>query len=136
MDNKNTAAFRSTLGRIRGLGSAKSGTHHWYLARLTGLALILLALYPIFGFFIYAVYGGHAGAIQWLRSPFAATGVVLFLIVGFHHAASGLQVVIEDYVHCGCAKATLLIAVKFLAAAFAILGILATLKVALGGVMI
>jgi succinate dehydrogenase / fumarate reductase, membrane anchor subunit len=132
MSKKNSTSFRSTLGRVRSLGSAKAGTHHWYLMRLTALALLALAVYPVFGFFIYAVYGGHGGAIEWLRSPFAATGVILFLIAGFHHAANGVQTVIEDYIHCECAKTASVLIVKFLAAAFAILGILATLKVTLG----
>jgi succinate dehydrogenase / fumarate reductase, membrane anchor subunit len=132
MKKKDSASFRSTLGRVRSLGSAKAGTHHWYLMRITSVALLVLAIYPVFGFFIYAVYGGHAGAVEWLKSPLAATGVILFLIAGFHHAANGLQTVIEDYIHCECAKPVLIFSIKFLAAAFAILGILATLKVTLG----
>ena len=132
MSGKKQPGFRTTLGRIRGLGAAQSGSHHWYLMRVTSVMLLLLALYPVFGFFIYAVYGGRAGALEWLRSPLAATGVILFLIAGFHHAANGLQVVIEDYIHCSCAKPVLLFVIKFLAAACAILGILATLKIALG----
>jgi succinate dehydrogenase / fumarate reductase, membrane anchor subunit len=132
MKNKNSASFRSTLGRVRALGSAKAGTHHWYLMRLTAVALAVLAVYPILGFFIYAVYGGYDGAIGWLKSPLAATGVILFLIAGFHHAANGLQTVIEDYIHCECAKPVLIYGIKFVAAAFAIFGIIATLKVVLG----
>jgi len=100
--------------------------------RVTSVALLFLALYPVLGFFIYAVYGGRQGALEWLRSPFAATGVILFLIAGFHHAAHGLQTVIEDYVHCSCAKTALLFAIKFGATAFSILGIIATLKITLG----
>jgi succinate dehydrogenase / fumarate reductase membrane anchor subunit len=125
-------SVHAMLSRVRGLGTAKSGTENWYLMRLTSVALFLLALYPIMGFFIYAVYGGYAGAVAWLKSPFAATGVILFLIAGFHHAAGGLQTVIEDYVHCPYAKTASLFIVKFLAAALAILGVLATLKVTLG----
>jgi succinate dehydrogenase / fumarate reductase membrane anchor subunit len=132
MKDKNGASFRSALGRVRALGSAGSGTHHWKMIRLTALALLLLAVYPLVGFFIYAVYGGRAAAIEWLRSPFAATGVILFLIAGFYHAAGGLQTVIEDYVHCACVKSASLFLVAFGCAAFAILGVLATLKIALG----
>lgn len=132
MTKKKSAAFRSTLGRVRALGSAKSGTHHWYMLRLTSMALLLLALYPIFGFFIYAVYGGRAGALEWLHSPVAATGTILFLIVGFYHTATGMQVVIEDYVHCACAKNALLFFVNMGCFACAILGVLATLKIAFG----
>lgn len=132
MKQKNAPALRSMLGRVRALGSARSGTHEWYMMKLTSAALLVLALYPLFGFFIYAVYGGREGALEWVRCPFSATGIILFLIAGFHHAAHGLQVVIEDYVHCPCAKNALLFAVKFGAVACAILGILATLKISLG----
>jgi len=132
MKKKKQNSFRTTLGKVRAMGSAKSGTHHWMLMRLTSVALLFLILYPIMGFFLYAVYGGREGALQWLHSPVAATGVVLFLIVGFHHAANGLQVVIEDYVHCNCAKSISLFLVKSIAASCAILGVLATLKIFFG----
>lgn len=130
--NANKPGFRTNLARVRALGSAKSGTHEWYLIRVTSVVLALLTLYPLFGFFIYAVYGGRAGALAWLHSPIAATGIILFLIAGFHHGASGMQTVIEDYIHCAMMKTVGLLVVKFIAAAFAILGILATLKIALG----
>ena len=129
---KKKASFRSTLGSVRALGSAKSGTHHWILQRFTAIALLLLALYPVVGLFIYAVYGGRAGAVEWVHSPFTAAGLILFLIVAFHHAAAGLQVVIEDYVHSTVAKTALLLLVKFAAVAFAVVGILAVLKISLG----
>jgi succinate dehydrogenase / fumarate reductase membrane anchor subunit len=132
MSKKKTPSFRSQLGRVRALGSAKSGTHHWYMMRVTSVALFVLAMYPVFGFFIYAVYGGRTGALEWLHSPFAATGVILFLIAGFHHAANGLQIVIEDYIQCACAKTISLLVIKLGAFAFVILGILATLKITLG----
>lgn len=132
MKKKTSTNFRTTLGNVRALGSAKSGTHHWLLMRFTSVALLLLALYPIFGFFIYAVYGGREAAIQWLHSPVTVTGVVLFLIVGFHHAAAGLQTVIEDYVHCSCVKTASLFIVNSIAVTSAILGILATLKIFFG----
>lgn len=132
MKNKKSPAFRTALGRVRALGSAKSGTHHWMLMRLTSVALLFLALYPLFGFFIYAVYGGRAGAIEWLHSPVSVTGVILFLIVGFHHSANGLQTVIEDYVHCAAIKSVVLFGIQFLAASFAIMGVLATLKIPFG----
>jgi len=132
MTKKNVTTFRSTLGRVRGLGSAKSGTHEWYMMRLTALAIVLLASCPVFGLFAYAAHDGREGALHWLKSPFAATGIILFLIVGFHHAAAGLQVIIEDYVHCKCAKSAALFFVKSFFALFAVLGIVATLKIALG----
>jgi succinate dehydrogenase / fumarate reductase membrane anchor subunit len=102
------------------------------LQRLTSLALIPLSIYLVGTFFVYVVFGGYSGAIFWLHSPVYTTSLVLFLGVGFHHTASGLQVVIEDYVQAEFAKLLSIIAVKFICIAFAILGILATLKILFG----
>lgn len=131
MKNK-TPSLRTPLARVRSLGSAKDGTEHWWLQRLTAIALIPLTLFVLNGFFTYVVFGTYDGAVYWLRSPFSATLVILFVGVGFHHASSGLQVVIEDYIHCECAKLTAIIAVKFLSVTFALLGILATVKILFG----
>ena len=129
---KESKSFRSDLGRARGLGSAKSGTGHWMAMRLTAVILVPLSIYVILTFFNYVVYGGYDGALYWMRSPFTATFLILFLAAGFHHAANGTQEVIEDYVHCECAKIASIVAVKFVAAICALLGILAVVKVLFG----
>ena len=64
--------------------------------------------------------------------PLSAALMVLFLAVGFHHAANGLPTVIEDYIHCECARLTGIIAVKFIAAALAVTGIVAAGAIAFG----
>src|SRR3954449_9716885 len=95
--------LRSQLGRVRGLGSAKAGSDHWWLSRLTSLALIPLTLWFVFGA-LSIVGDGHAAAVKWLSSPFSAVMAILFVGVTFQHTASGIQVVLEDYVHsaaCG-----------------------------------
>lgn len=129
---KETKSLRSQLGRVRGLGSAGTGTEHWLTLRITSFLLIPLSLYVLANFYIYALGEGYDGAIYWLRSPFSATAVILFLSLAFHHAANGLQVVIEDYIHREGLKLVSLIIVKFLCVAFALLGILATVKVLFG----
>ena len=133
MSENNDRSMRSTLGRIRGFGAAKAGTHHWWLQRLTAIALVILSLYLLASFFCHVVFGnGYADASAWLHNPCIAVAMILFIAVGFHHAASGTQVVIEDYVHCECMKLGLIIAVKFIAAGFATGGILATGKIFFG----
>lgn len=125
-------AFRTPLGRARGLGSAKAGTEHWWVSRLTSLALIPLTLW-----FVISVIG-HLDASweemrAWLGSPLTAVLMVVTIGVTFHHTASGLQVVIEDYVHVEWAKMVGIIAVKFLALLLAVAGIFSVLKIAFGG---
>lgn len=125
-------SLQSPLGRVRGLGSAKAGTHHWILLRATSIALIALIFYPLATLLCLAVHGDYNDVVAWLHTPWAAAGVVLFLGFSFHHAALGLQDVIEDYIHCKCARPAALFLVKFGAAAFTVLGTFATLKIMLG----
>jgi succinate dehydrogenase / fumarate reductase membrane anchor subunit len=119
-------SLRSPLARVRGLGSAKDGTHHWWLQRLTAVALVPLTLWFVVGVI------GHVGADQaavkaWMGSPIQAALMIAFVAVAFHHGQLGMQVVIEDYVHDEGTKLVLLIANTFftvavgLASAFAIL---------------
>lgn len=125
-------SLRSTLGHVRGLGSAHSGTEHWWVLRLTSLALIPLAVYFGYSFFTNVVLGGYTDSMRWLHTPVSATFLVLFLLTSLHHAASGLQVVIEDYVHCEKAKFFTIIVVKFICAILAVFGVLAIIKVLIG----
>ncbi|MGB9153084.1 MAG: succinate dehydrogenase, hydrophobic membrane anchor protein [Alphaproteobacteria bacterium] len=130
--NAKIKSIRSPLGKVRGLGSAKSGTEHWLMQRMTALALIPLTLYVLIGFFDNAMTGGYSGAMYWLQSPVSATFSILLLLAGLHHAVAGLQVVIEDYVHCEATKFGALFIIKFIAASLAILGTLSVAKIFFG----
>jgi succinate dehydrogenase / fumarate reductase membrane anchor subunit len=122
--------FRSPLGRAIGLGSAKRGSRHWLAERVTAVALVPLTLW-----FVASIVA-HAGSdysafIGWLKMPFAAGGMILLLIVLFHHTALGLQVVIEDYVHSG-ARLAMAIAIQLCCYGLAVVGIIATFRIAFG----
>lgn len=124
-------SLRSPLGRVRGLGSAKEGVGHWLAQRITAIALVLL------GFWFVAAVVSNVGAdyatfAAWLGRPGNATLMILTMIAAFWHAALGLQVVIEDYVH-GVARTASLIAVKIACFALGAFGVLSVLKVAVGG---
>ena len=122
--------FRSPLGRARGLGSARSGSHHWWLQRLTSLALVPLTLWFIF-MVIHLAGAPHQAVIDWLASPITM-GLMLALIVAtFHHTHSGLQVVIEDYVHEERAKMAALLVIKGLCVLLALIGVVSVLKIGL-----
>jgi len=123
--------LRSPLGRARGLGSAKEGLHHWWLQRLTALALI-----PLTVWFVASVVGlagsGYDEFVGWLSEPCNAAAMVLFLGVTFHHAQSGMQVVIEDYVSDHGWRVAGIILVKFACYGLAVLSIVSTLIVTFG----
>ncbi|MBF0333145.1 MAG: succinate dehydrogenase, hydrophobic membrane anchor protein [Alphaproteobacteria bacterium] len=125
-------SMRSSLGRVRGLGSAKEGAGHWWVQRLTAIALVPLSLW-----FVISVIGligvDHAALRAWMGVPGNTALMALFLGTLFHHAQLGAQVVIEDYVHGEAAKTAGIIIVKLLAWALGVFSIVAVLKVAFGG---
>lgn len=123
--------MRSPIARAIGLGSAKGGVGAWWAARVSAVALVPLTLW--FAASIIAHTGSdYAAFIAWLRTPFSAILMILLLIALFHHAALGLQVVIEDYVH-SAAKFAAVIVVRLGCVALAITGIVATLRIAFSG---
>ena len=124
--------YRSPLGRARGLGSAKEGVQHWWAQRLTALALVPLAVWFVVS--VIVLQGAtQAELAAWLSSPFQAGLMILFIVATFWHAALGLQVVIEDYVHREGGKLLLIVLVKGLCALLAIAGVLAVVKLMLQG---
>jgi succinate dehydrogenase / fumarate reductase membrane anchor subunit len=125
-------SLKTPLGTARGLGSAKSGTHHWIMQRITAVALVPLTIWFVFS--AVALAGaGHGEAIAWLAQPINAVLMLLLIIATFHHLQLGLQVVIEDYVHAEGVKIASLLAVKLAAFALAVAAGFAVLKVAFTG---
>ena len=122
--------MRSPLGRALGLGSAKKGVEHWWVQRVTAVALVPLAIWFVIA--LLQLMGGDLASVQhWLGRPVPAVLMVLFLIASFYHAALGLEVVIEDYVHTELTKLGLVLLVRFAAVALAVAGIFAVLRLAL-----
>ncbi len=124
-------SLRSPLGQARGLGSAKSGTEHWWVQRLTAVALVPLSLWLVFSLACHAG-GDFAQVSAWLSQPWTAVGMILFVATMFYHSQLGLQVVIEDYVHGEFTRVASLVLMKFAHVALAAAGIFAVLKVAFG----
>ena len=125
-------SMRTPLGRVRGLGSAKEGTNHWWEQRLTAIALVPLGIWLAISIAQLAGAGWPEVA-AWLKSPLSGLAMILFLGVAFWHFKLGLQVVIEDYVHTESSKITLLILNNFISVVLALAGIVSVLKLMFGG---
>ncbi|NUS61156.1 MAG: succinate dehydrogenase, hydrophobic membrane anchor protein [Lysobacter sp.] len=122
--------LRTPLARARGLGSGKTGTEHFWVQRVTAVALALLV--PWLLWLLLSVVGHDAAhAIAMLREP--ANGILLagFVIAMFWHAKLGIQVVIEDYVHTRAVEVTLHLLNTFLCTLGAIASVYALVRIAL-----
>ena len=123
--------MRSPLGRAVGLGSAKEGVEHWWVQRITAVALVPLSLWFVIA--IIRLVGADIDTVgDWVGRPLPAILLVLLLIATFYHVALGLQVVIEDYVHAELTKLGLVVIVRLACFAFAVAGIFAVVSMAVG----
>jgi succinate dehydrogenase / fumarate reductase membrane anchor subunit len=119
------------IGRVRGLGSAKSGAHHWWLQRVTAAGNLLLVVWFVASLFRLPLTD-YAAMISWLHNPINAVLMILMVINTFWHFRLGLQVVLEDYQH-DFTKIVGLILLNFYAVGSGALAIFAILKIAFGG---
>jgi len=129
-ENASIRSLRSPLGRVRGMGSAKGGTHHWWMQRLTSIALLPLSVWLIISLARLAG-ADYAAALEWIGNTFNAVLLLAFLTAAFHHAAAGLQVVIEDYVRDELKRFAAICAVNGLAILLWLAASLSVLRIAL-----
>ncbi len=125
-------SYKTPVGRVQGLGSAKSGFRHWWGQRVTAVALVPLVLWLGFGL---AVYGSadYEAARAWVAGPVTAVLWIVALAAALYHAALGLQVVIEDYVDGDGMKVVAILAAQAFCILLAVGGIIAVLRIVLGG---
>lgn len=120
------------IARARGLGSAKNGTHHWWVQRLTAVALALLSPW----FIITAVgllSADHAAVQAVLAQPLNATLMMAFVISLFWHVRLGLQVVVEDYIHIHWLEVSLQVAILFACVLASLASLIAIARIAIAG---
>jgi succinate dehydrogenase / fumarate reductase membrane anchor subunit len=125
-------SLRTPLGRVRGLGSAKEGVSHWWVQRVTAVALVPLVLWFTVSM-MSIVRADYDSAVHWVGQPFNTVLLVALLVGAFYHALLGLQVVIEDYVHAEGTKVMALLIMKFIMVLLGASAILAVLRIAFGG---
>jgi succinate dehydrogenase / fumarate reductase membrane anchor subunit len=126
-----SAQFRTPLKIANGLGSAKSGVHHFMALRITSVALIALGLWVVW-IALEALHMDYAAARALIAKPWNAVLMIAFLITSFWHTQLGLQVVIEDYVHSKGLELASQIAIKFVCFLGAAASVLAVIRIALG----
>ncbi|WP_341989234.1 succinate dehydrogenase, hydrophobic membrane anchor protein [Azorhizobium sp. AG788] len=124
--------MRTPLGRVRGLGSARSGTHEFFLQRLTALGNLILMI--AFLVIVISLVGESYNTVHaTLGNPFVAVVILLMLLSVTVHMRIGMQVVIEDYVHSEGLKVLAIIGNTFFTVVIGLAGAFAVLKISLGG---
>ena len=124
--------IRTPLAHARGLGTAKDGTQHWWLQRLTAIALVPLTVWFVIVLTTHLGMG-RTELARWMRSPSTSAPMALILIAAFWHLKLGLQVVIEDYVHQEGWKIGLMVVMNLLVVMLAVTGLISILFLAMGG---
>ena len=123
--------IRTSLKRVRGLGSAHHGTSDFFRQRLTAIAMILLFI-PVIAVILSLLSSNQAGAAATLGSPLVAVVMILFIIASVWHMKIGMQIVIEDYVHSETLKLVAIMANNFFSILVALTSIYAILKLSSG----
>jgi succinate dehydrogenase / fumarate reductase membrane anchor subunit len=121
------------LGRVRGLGSARSGTHHWIVQRVTAVANLALLTWLLVTL-VTSDFSSLDTMQRWLQSPIAAVPLALLAISAFTHLRLGLQVLIEDYVHGEALKLASLLALTFFSWGGMIFALFCIARLAFGAV--
>ena len=123
-------AMRSQLGRVRGLGSAKSGAAHWWAQRMTAVALVPLTLWFVWSA-LRLVGAQHEDVLAWIGGPVPVVLFIALVVASFYHLSLGLQVVIEDYVHTEPARLISLLLTKGVIILLALTCLVSILKLGL-----
>lgn len=122
----------TSIGKVRGLGSAHEGAHHWLVQRFTAIGNVVLSIW-LMASFILLPNMSYNTVSAYLAQPLSATAMALLIISVFWHARLGLQVLIEDYVHTAGNKFAALALLNLATLGGAAFGIFCVIRLALGG---
>lgn len=122
----------TSIGRVRGLGSAHAGAHHWVSDKVMSFASLILTVWFVVSLLMLPNLA-HQTVVGWISGPVPATAMVLMVITGFWHAKGGMQIMIEDYVPDHAARFGVLAALNFVAIGTGAFALFCIFKLALGG---
>ena len=122
----------TSIGRVRGLGPAHAGAHHWLLQRFTAIGNVVLMSWLLVSLIMLGDYG-YGNVVKWLSQPLSATAMILLVFSLFWHARLGLQVLIEDYVHEAGTKFAAIAALNLATIGGGAFGIFSVAALAFGG---
>jgi succinate dehydrogenase / fumarate reductase membrane anchor subunit len=125
-------SLRSPLGRVLGTGAAHDGVRHWWLQRLTSIALVPLTVWFVVSLLALPSLG-YGTLVAWMSQSSTALLLILLVLTAAWHSQLGVRVVVEDYVHGAGARTLTLVVISFAHVLLAVAGVFAILKVAFGG---
>ena len=119
------------LGKVRGLGSAGHGGHHWLEERFVSISVLFLSLWLVFSLIMLPALDRQT-LTEWLRSAWAAVPMTLLVIAAFKHGLDGMKVVVDDYVHDEGNRIGIHFVLTMVAIAGAAVSLFALAKIAFG----
>jgi succinate dehydrogenase / fumarate reductase, membrane anchor subunit len=122
----------TSIGRVRGLGSAHSGAHHWLIIRYTSIGSLLLTAWFVTSILMLPNLD-YPAVREWLAKPVPAVLLGLFVLINLWHARLGIQVVIEDYVHEHANKFASIVVLNLVTFAAVAFAAFCVVRLALGG---
>ena len=124
-------SLMTPLNRVLGLGTAKGAAEHWWLQRVTAVALLPLGLWLAYELLTLPGFD-HASVVVWVREPATSILLVLFVVAVGYHSSLGVQVVVEDYVTGKGLRAATLMASTLAHVALSVAAVFSVLKIAFG----
>ena len=122
----------TSIGKVRGLGAAHHGPHHWLVQRFTAIGNVVLMSWLLVSLIMLGDFG-YGNVVKWLSHPLNATAMILLVFSLFWHARLGLQVLIEDYLHDAGTKFGALVALNLATIGGGAFGIFSVAALAFGG---
>lgn len=125
------SGYRSPLARARGLGPAKTGVGHWWIQRITAVALVPLLVWLVAALALLG-QADYATLSAWVAQPLVTILLIVLIPTLFYHGSLGIQVVVEDYLHTEWLRIAVIAAVDFINILLTVASVFAVLKIAFG----